>query len=149
MVGRLANQHTRAVGFVSAFDARRQIHGIADDRVVAGLLRADAAHHNVAGGDADADVDLRETAFEADEIRQLGTKRGKASNLIEGGEVLGSAHRFSDSLYQWLSGGVDRAARRMTPMVPMPEAAMAAEKASSRSTGRFGPVAGRRCAPQW
>jgi hypothetical protein len=32
------------------------------------LLRADAAHHNTAGGDADAYVDLRETAFDTDEI---------------------------------------------------------------------------------
>src|SRR5205807_1230146 len=66
---------------------RRQIHGIPDDRVVAGLLRADAAHHNIAGGDADAYIDLWEAAFEADEIRQLGAKRCKAGNLIERGEA--------------------------------------------------------------
>src|SRR5690242_15572512 len=87
MVGRLADQHARAVGFVSTLDARRQIHGIADDRVVAGLLRADAAHYNIAGGDADAYVDFWETAFEADEIRQLGAKRCNGGKLIEGSKA--------------------------------------------------------------
>lgn len=83
MVGRLADKHPRAVGFVGSFETRRQIHGIADDRIVAGLLRANAAHHNITGGDADAYVDLRETPFEADEVGQLGTKRCKAGKLIE------------------------------------------------------------------
>jgi hypothetical protein len=37
-------------------------------RVVVGLLRVDAAHHNMACGDADAYVYFRETAFAAGEV---------------------------------------------------------------------------------
>jgi hypothetical protein len=37
----------------------------------------------MAGGDAYANVELRQTALEAGEVGQLATKRGKPGNLIE------------------------------------------------------------------
>jgi hypothetical protein len=73
---------------------RRHIHDIANDRVVAGLLRADAAHHNIAAGDADAYADLRAAASEADEVGQLEAKCREANKLIPGDRIAGAAWRF-------------------------------------------------------
>jgi len=53
-IGRFADQYARAIGLIGPFEARRQIHGVADYRIVAGLLRADTANHYIAGRDADA-----------------------------------------------------------------------------------------------
>jgi hypothetical protein len=41
------------------------------------LLRPDIADHDIAGGDADADVDVGKAPPEADQLGQLGAESGK------------------------------------------------------------------------
>ena len=61
--GFFADQYARAIGLIGPFEARGQIHRVADDCVVARLLRADIADHDITGGDADADIDLRKACL--------------------------------------------------------------------------------------
>jgi hypothetical protein len=69
--------------------ARGQIDGIADHRVVARLLRTDIAHDHIAGGDADADIDLGKAAPETGDLGERGAESGKAGELIECGQTSG------------------------------------------------------------
>src|SRR5580692_3180478 len=74
---------------VGRLQARGQIDGIADHRVVARLLRTDIAHDHIAGGDADADIDLGKAAPETGYLGELGAESGKAGELIECGQTSG------------------------------------------------------------
>jgi hypothetical protein len=102
----VADQHARAADLIGAFEARRQIHSIADHRIVAGLLRADTANHNIASRDANAYAVLRETTLEAGEVGQLDTKRDKASKLIECSET-GELGWFLGASEGWTLKGHD------------------------------------------
>ena len=96
---RLADQYPRAVGLAGAFETGREVHGVSDHRVAAGLLRADIADHDFAGRDADSDVDLRQAAPHAYEIGQLGLEFRQGGELFqrggtgEAGLVLGGGER--------------------------------------------------------
>src|SRR5436309_2509941 len=64
-------------------DARDEVDRIADHRVAARLLRANAADHDFAGGDADPDRDLGKPAPHSHQIRQFGLKRRQCRELFE------------------------------------------------------------------
>ena len=82
---RLADQYPRAVGLAGAFETGREVHGIADHRVAAGLLRPDIADHDFAGRDADPDVDTRQAAPHADEVGQLALEFRQGGELFQRG----------------------------------------------------------------
>ena len=71
----------RAVDLVDVFKPRGQVHGVSHHRVAHRQIRADIADDDIAGGDANAHVDVRHVALDSKHFRQALPKAGEQSDL--------------------------------------------------------------------